>query len=150
MSDLSSDRYRTADRLHSAAIHLLRGIRGADPETGLSPARLSALSVVVFGGPLTLGALANAEQVRAPTMSAIVNGLEEAGLVRREPDPQDRRAVRVRATRRGVRLLERARRRRLETLAERLEGLGGEELRTLESAAEIVEAVTGRGRGRPA
>src|ERR671933_1067936 len=75
----------TADRLHSAAIHLLRRVRRQDDASGLTAPRLSALSVIVFGGPLTLGALAAAEQVRPPTMTRIVQALEEAGLVVREP-----------------------------------------------------------------
>ena len=95
-----------ADRLHSAAIHLLRRLRKQDEAAGLGAARLSALSVVVFGGPLTLGELAAAEQVRPPTMTRIVAGLEEAGLVARETDARDRRVVRVTATGRGRRLME--------------------------------------------
>ena len=62
--------------LHSAAIHLLRRVRKQDAATGEGPARLSALSVLVFGGPMTLGQLAAAEQVKPPTMSRIVTGLE--------------------------------------------------------------------------
>src|SRR6476661_10655355 len=81
----------TAIRLHSAAIHLLRRLRREDDASGLSAPRLSALSVVVFGGPLTLGALAAAEQVRPPTMTRIVSALEAAGLVQREPGPRDGR-----------------------------------------------------------
>src|SRR5207248_940098 len=82
----------TADRLHSAAIHLLRHVRKQDAASGLTAPRLSALSVVVFAGPLTLTALAAAEQVRPPTMSRIVAALESAGLVAREPSSRDQRA----------------------------------------------------------
>ena len=89
---------RTADRLHSAAIHLLRRLRREDAATGLSAPRLSALSVVVFGGPLTLGELASAEQVRPPTMTRLVSALEDAGLVDRETDAADGRLTRIRAT----------------------------------------------------
>jgi DNA-binding transcriptional ArsR family regulator len=71
----------TADRLHSAAIHLLRGLRKRDRESGIGPAQLSALSVLAFGGPRSLAELADAEQVRPPTMSRIVAALERAGLV---------------------------------------------------------------------
>ncbi len=87
-----------ADRLHSAAIHLLRRLRREDDASGLSAPRLSALSVVVFGGPVTIGALAAAEQVRVPTMSRLVAALEADGLVRRKPDVDDGRVVRVAAT----------------------------------------------------
>jgi MarR family len=74
-----------ADKLHSAAIHLLRRLRARDRESGIGPAKLSALSVLVFGGSRSLGELAAAEQVRPPTMSRIVSGLERARLVRRHP-----------------------------------------------------------------
>ncbi|HEY6948780.1 MAG TPA: MarR family transcriptional regulator, partial [Gemmatimonadales bacterium] len=96
-----------ADRLHSAAIHLLRWLRREDAATGLSAPRLSALSVLVFGGgPVTLGQLAAAEQVRAPTMTRLVNGLEADGLVTRQADPGDARVTRIQATARGRALLE--------------------------------------------
>jgi len=135
---------RTADRLHSAAIHLLRRVRASDAETGLSPARLSALSVLVFGGPRTISELANAEQVRLPTMSALVRGLEDDGLVARRHDRSDRRAVVVRATARGARLLHQGRRRRVEGLAARLRGLDARELKTLGEAAQLIEQALGR------
>src|SRR5690349_10640601 len=87
-----------ADRLHSAAIHLLRRAREQDDTSGLSASRLSALSVVVFRGPLTLGELAKAEAVRSATMTGIVNGLVADELVRRRPHADDGRAVLVEAT----------------------------------------------------
>lgn len=135
----SANRRETADRLHSAAIHLLRNVRASDVETGLSPARLSALSVLVFGGPRTISELATAEQVRLPTMSGIVRGLEEDGLVRRASDPSDRRTARIHATRRGRNLLLRGRARRVDNLEHRLRHLDDEELRTLADAAELIE-----------
>src|SRR5262245_25545258 len=93
-----------ADRLHSAAIHLLRRVRRTDPETGVSAAQLSALSVLM-GGPRTLGELAAAEQVQAPTMSRLVTEMERHGLVRRSRDRGDARVVWVHWTRRGERVL---------------------------------------------
>src|SRR6184192_321442 len=90
-----------ADRFHSAAIHALRHVRREDPATGLSAARLSALSVLVFGGARTLGELAKAEHVRPATMTRIVQALEREGLVRRESDPRDRRVTRLHATAKG-------------------------------------------------
>src|SRR5689334_15108723 len=105
-----------ADRLHSAAIHLLRRLRKEDAKTGLSAPRLSALSVVVFGGPVTLGELANAEQVRPPTMTRLVSALEQEELVDRETDPNDGRLTRVRATPKGRALLLRGRARRVQAL----------------------------------
>jgi DNA-binding MarR family transcriptional regulator len=135
---------RTADRLHSAAIHLLRLVREEDVASGVSAARLSALSVVVFAGPVTLGQLAAAEQVRPPTISGIVNGLDSEGLIRRRPDQQDRRVQWVHATAKGRRVLARARRRRIEALASRLRTLSAGDLDTLEQAAELIERAVAR------
>jgi DNA-binding MarR family transcriptional regulator len=138
---LSNSHREVADRLHSASIHVLRRVAREDPASGLSAARLSALSVLVFGGPKTLGELATAEQVRPPTMTKIVRGLEDEGLVRRGSDPQDGRVTRVRATAKGNRVLQQARRRRIANLAERLAHLDAAELRRVEQAAELVERV---------
>jgi DNA-binding MarR family transcriptional regulator len=137
----SPDPSEVADRLHSAAIHLLRRVRRVDQETGLTAARLSALSVLVFGGPTTLGRLARAEQVRAPTMSRLVSALEEDGLATREPHAEDGRVVVVTASARGREVLERGRERRVAELADLLDGLSNVELETLVAAAALVERV---------
>ena len=128
-----------ADLVHSAAIHLLRRARERDDELGVSPARLSALSVVVFRGPLTLGDLAAAEGVRSATMTGIVTGLEQQGLVRRRPDARDRRAVRVEATAAGKRVLARGRRKRIDAIASRLTDLPASDLAVLWRAGELLE-----------
>src|SRR5919109_237344 len=99
----SSQTLEAADRFHSAAIHALRHVRREDPETGLSAARLSALSVLVFGGARTLGELAAAEHVRPATMTRVVQALEDDGLVRRESDPNDGRVTRLSPTAKGER-----------------------------------------------
>jgi DNA-binding MarR family transcriptional regulator len=145
-NDLESSRDATfvADRLHSAAIHLLRRVRKVDEESGLSAARLSALSVLVFGGPTTIGELARVEQVSAPTMTRLVQALERDGLVSREPHEEDGRAVRLRATDEGRRILERGRKRRVAELATLLERLAAEELSALGDAADAIEALLGR------
>jgi DNA-binding MarR family transcriptional regulator len=120
-------------------LHLLRSLRRTDEATGLSPARLSALSVIVFGAPLSLADLAAAEQVRPPTMSKIVAALEAEGLVKRSPNPNDGRAIRLSATAKGVRVLERGRRMRVESLAARLQELDSEEITALSNAAGTIE-----------
>jgi DNA-binding MarR family transcriptional regulator len=130
-----------ADRLHSSAIHLLRRVRKQDAATGEGPARFSALSVLVFGGPMTLGQLAAAEQVRPPTMSRIVTGLEHSRLAERMTDAKDARRVRIRATPSGERLLHEGRRRRIEYLARHLDGLTRKELAALDEALKLVEGV---------
>jgi DNA-binding MarR family transcriptional regulator len=129
----------TAMRLHSVTIHLLRRLRREDDASGLTAPRLSALSVVVFGGPRTLGELATAEQVRPPTMTRIIAALEQAGLVAREPDPADGRAVLIRATPVGKQLLEEGRACRTTALARQLATLAPGELATLQQAVEILD-----------
>ncbi len=132
---------RVADRLHGAAIQLLRGLRTEDRRTGLSGPRASALSVIVFGGPMTLGELAAAEQVRPPTMSRLVSAMEGQGLLVREGDSTDARVVRVRATAKGIRMLQAARARRLSSLQVVLESLPPNDLNALAAASEVMERV---------
>jgi DNA-binding MarR family transcriptional regulator len=140
MSAKTSNRsLEAADRFHSAAIHALRHVRREDPETGLSAARLSALSVLVFGGPRTLGELAAAEHVRPATMTRIVQALEGEGLVRRESDPDDGRVTRLQATPKGERVMWRGRERRVATLATMLTGLSDQQIARIHEAAELVE-----------
>ena len=137
----SINREAVADAVHSAAIHLLRGVRKEDVRSGLGPARLSALSVLVFAGPMRLSDLARIEQVRPPTMTKVVAGLEARGLVKRRADAKDARAVRLEATARGTKLLQEGRRRRVTRLAEGLQMLDYEEIQLLGRAASIIERV---------
>jgi DNA-binding MarR family transcriptional regulator len=128
-----------ADRLHSAAIHLLRHARKQDVSARQGPARLSALSVLVFGGPMALNQLAAAEQVKAPTMSRIVAGLKRSGLAKIESDAKDARRIRVTATPKGHRLLQQARERRILLLAKALESLRERDLATLRKSADLID-----------
>src|SRR5262249_23438694 len=134
-----------ADRLHSAAIHLLRRVRKQDTASGEGPARLSALSVLVFGGPKTLKELAAAEQGKAPTMSRIVSGLERSRLIEITEDPQDARRLRIAPTAKGTRLLEKARERRIADLAAALERLTPDELAHVGDAVEILRRLLQNG-----
>jgi DNA-binding MarR family transcriptional regulator len=136
-----------ADRLHSAAIHLLRRLRRTDLATGVNPAQLSALSVLM-GGPRTIGELAAAEQVRVPTMSRLVRELEAAGLISRERDPRDARIVWVQWTARGERVLQQGRELRITALAARLQGLSAAERRTLLLAVALLERLSSTGEVR--
>jgi DNA-binding MarR family transcriptional regulator len=132
--------FETADRLHSAAIHLLRRLRVRDRESGVGPAQLSALSVLVFGGPRSLGQLADAEQVRPPTMSRIAAGLVRAGLVRRGKT-EDGRRVRLEATAKGTRILQEGRQRRVESLAKALALLSEKEMQQLGDLTVLLQRV---------
>jgi DNA-binding MarR family transcriptional regulator len=128
-----------ADRLQSAAIQLLRRVRVRDGEPGLSAPRLSALSVIVFGGPITISELAATQGVRPPTMTRLVDGLERDGLAMREAHPEDGRSVRVRATGMGRLALSRGRQQRMGALAARLAALSGEDLESLAGALAVIE-----------
>lgn len=136
--------HAVADRLHSAAIRLLRRLRAQDRASGVGPAQLSALSVLVFAGPRSLKELAEAEQVRPPTMSRIVAGLRRSGLVRAEAVGADRRKLRLVPTPRGVRVMQQGRRRRVEQLARALRSLPRDEVRRLGQAAETIFALVKR------
>lgn len=127
-----------ADRLHSAAIHLLRRARRSDPLTGATPAQLSALSVLM-SGPKTLGDLAAAEQVRAPTISRLAAEMARIGLIRRRADPGDARVARVQMTARGKRVLDRGRELRIAAIETRVRRLDSGEVETLARAVSIVE-----------
>jgi DNA-binding MarR family transcriptional regulator len=137
---LASAKYeQAADAVHAAAIRLLRAVRKEDAASGISGAQLSVLSVLVFAGPQTLGALAQAEQVKPPTMSQLVTGLEAQGLVQRRP--LDRRSMEISATEKGRKLMEAGRKRRLARIARSLEKLPPAKLALLEEAARIMAEV---------
>jgi DNA-binding MarR family transcriptional regulator len=133
-----------ADRLHSTAIHLLRQVRVQDAATGIAPARLSALSVLVFGGATSLNALARAEQVRPPTMSRIVDALQAEGLVRRTTNVNDRRAVVIEATEKGTAILRQGRKRRVTFLTRHLSRLNEAELKQIENAVKAIQKAMSR------
>lgn len=137
-ADFAPEILAVADRLHSTAIHLLRRLRRQDIATGEGPARLSALSVLVFGGPKTLGELAAAEQVKPPTMSRIVSGLARGLLVAIEADPKDHRRMHIRATPKGQKLLQKGRELRIVYLASHLKELSAGELSRLAEAVDIL------------
>jgi DNA-binding MarR family transcriptional regulator len=128
-----------ADRLHSAAIHLLRRLRTADDAMGLTAPKGSALSVLVFSGPATLSRLAKLEQVRPPTMTRLVAELERQGLVERRPDPEDGRVVWIHPTENARKILLEGRARRVARLESDLRQLRPAEFKRLAAALELLE-----------
>ena len=128
--------------MHSAAIHLLRRVREADAEAmGISPARASALSVLVFGGARSLTELAVAERVTNATMSKLAAAMEGEGLVRRYPDVNDARSIRIEATAKGRRILQRGRAQRLDLFERLLGDATDAEIAAIRTAASVVERV---------
>jgi DNA-binding MarR family transcriptional regulator len=133
-----------AELLHSTAIRLLRAVRRVDESSGLTAPRLSALSVIVFNGAITLGKLAEAEQVRPPTMTRIVNALEERELVVKAQDPRDGRVIRIAATTKGRRVLIRGRARRIQVLTEQIWQLEKGKQENLSAALVTVQELIDR------
>jgi len=125
----------TASALNSAAIHLLRGLRATDRLSDLTPARLSALSVIVFGGPCTLGQLAKVEDVASPTMSRIVDGLDALDLVRRAAHPDSGRKILIVATAEGEQLMRAAAQRRIDVIVQALQDLPSTDREAVVAAA---------------
>jgi DNA-binding MarR family transcriptional regulator len=134
----------TARDLNSAAIHLLRGMRAADRASGLTPARLSALSVLVFGGPSTLGQLARTEDVSGPTMTRIVDGLVSLGLATREEHPESARQVLISPTQAGTDLMQAAAGRRVDVIVAALVALPTGDRRAIVAAAPSLRELSAR------
>lgn len=106
---------------------------------GLSPSLAAALATVHRHGPLTPSELADRERVKRPTVTRVVNRLEEAGLVTRTPDPKDRRSCLIALSEEGALLLEEMRTRKNAALATRLRELPPADRATLSRAAELLE-----------
>lgn len=143
MKKVGEDAVALADALHSAAIHLLRRVRSVDRASGVGPAQLSALSVLVFGGRMSLGDLAAAEQVRSPTMVRIVQALNEEGLATAKPDKQDRRKIVISASARGRKLMLRARKRRVRALAALIATISKNQQDQLREALTVLRELLG-------
>ena len=124
--------------VNSLSIHLVRWAKRADDALGVPPARLSALSVLVFGGDRTMSELAHAEMVTLATISRVVDGLESMGLARRMPHPVDARSYVVRATPKGRRLMERGRQARVDRLTTLLSQVPPDERETVERALRLL------------
>jgi len=130
-----------AARLASLSTVLQRHLSRVDAGEGLTRARLSALALLVLGGPRTLGDLAAAEHVRPPTMTRLVHAMEAGGLVVREPNPDDGRSVVIHATPRGVEQLDLGRARQIAPLAASISDLDRAQRVQLEDSADLLGRV---------
>jgi DNA-binding MarR family transcriptional regulator len=131
----------TADRLHSVALHLMRAMRKPDESAGISRARLSALSVIVFFPGVTPAALAQAEGVTRPTVTSLIQGLEADGLIARKSpgSNEDGRFVRLFPTALGERKLQEARAARLSSIENALADLNAAEREAISRALDALE-----------
>ncbi|HYI54343.1 MAG TPA: MarR family transcriptional regulator [Microlunatus sp.] len=131
-----------AGELRPAVFRLARHLRQARADAEeLTPSQLSAMGVLLREGDLPIGELAAYEQVRAPSMTRLVDHLESRGLLRRTQSPTDKRASIVGLTEQGSELLEANRRRRNEWLAVRLEKLTEEERAVLRTAIPLLRKI---------
>jgi DNA-binding MarR family transcriptional regulator len=138
----SDEIWGLAERLHSAAIHLLRRLRVQDLASGVGPAKLSALSALVFSKrPLSLSELATAEQVKNPTMSRLVSAMERDGLVTTETMKSDARSIHITPTDRGKNLLLAGKKRRVDSLAKAIGALNESQLKEMENATTLFEEI---------
>jgi DNA-binding MarR family transcriptional regulator len=137
-----SDQHLNALRLlHRVSLPLERLLSVADRASGCSSAQLSALSAIIFFGATTITKLAAHEKVSIPTISRIVDSLVAAGLIERQSDPADRRALRLAATAKGRNAVVVAYDGRVELLADTFKSLSDEEWVALAVAAKALNRV---------
>jgi DNA-binding MarR family transcriptional regulator len=137
-------RSEIAAMLHEQFARLTRRLRTLELPPGMTPERLSALSVVDKRGPISVTALADTEMVRPATMSRMITALVEEGLVKRTHDKNDGRGVLVSATPKGRRIYQRAQDQRLSRFVELLESLSDEQLAAMRYLAEALDRLTMR------
>jgi DNA-binding MarR family transcriptional regulator len=127
-----------AARLRLTATRLARRLR-QEAGIGLTPSQLSALATIDNHGPLTLGSLADREQVAPPSITKVVTKLEADGLLQRSPDPTDRRVSHVRTTPAGAALVAESRRRKTAWLTDRIHELSDEDRAHLAGALDVLD-----------
>jgi DNA-binding MarR family transcriptional regulator len=139
MLELTEDDVAAVTTLRGAVMRLARRLRHQRVEESLSPTEMQVLATLARCGSATPGELARKEHVQPPSMTRIIAMLEEKGLVRREPHPEDRRQVVVSATEQAEDMMNESRRKRDAWLAELVTGLTEEEWAVLRTAAPVLE-----------
>ncbi|MCU1426342.1 MAG: transcriptional regulator, MarR family [Actinomycetia bacterium] len=132
------DPVELAGHLRQSVFRLARLLHQQD-DSGIAPALIAALATIEREGPITLGDLAEREQLSPPSITKAVDALEARGFVERVRDEHDRRVCRVRVNARGRRRLEASRTRRTAWLTTQLNGLDADELTRLAGAVEVLE-----------
>ncbi len=119
-------------------------LQGAVAGSGVSLSQARALATLVDLGPQRVTALAHHQQVRQPTMTALVAGLERRGWIARQPDPADRRAVLVSVTPAGRATLRRLRTAYVDMLAAHVQRLSGPERAALDRSVDALSTLVER------
>ncbi|MGA5818311.1 MarR family winged helix-turn-helix transcriptional regulator [Kitasatospora sp. NPDC094028] len=138
MPEMSEQDLAAINQLRSSTMRLSRRLKHQRVEESLSPTEMGVLGTLARCGKATPGELARKEHVQPPSMTRIVAMLEEKGLVRREPHPEDRRQVVVSSTEQAEAILAESRRRRNVWLAELAQGLDEEEWAVVREAAPVL------------
>jgi len=134
------DDVELASRLRVAVARMARQLRQRT-NAGLTPSQLSALLSVDALGPVRLGDLAAREAVAPPTLTKIVAGMVELGLVERRTDPADARSARISMTDAGRTALDTVRAERVALLVERFGRLPDDQRPHLEVVVILLEAL---------
>ena len=135
-------RSEIAALLHEQFARLTRRLRTLELPNGMTPERLSALSVIEKRGPISVTALAETEMVRPATMSRMITALGTEGLVKRSDDKNDGRGVLVSVTPKGRRAFQRAQEQRLSRFAEVVESLSDDQLVAMRDLTAALERLT--------
>lgn len=138
-SDGEPDDVALAHDLRSAVLRLARRIRANRVDTSLSLSQLTALGVLAAYGPMSAGDLAAIESVQPPTMTKVLAALVERGLITREADASDKRAVRLAVTPAGLAVVEAERRARDAWLSGVLDGLDDAQRDALARAVPVLD-----------
>jgi len=135
-------RSEIAALLHEQFARLTRRLRTLELPQGMTPERLSALSVIEKRGPISVTALADTEMVRPATMSRMITALVDDGLAKRGDDKNDGRGVLISVTPKGRRAYQRAQQQRLSRFAEILDSLTDEQVGAMRNLSEALERLT--------
>jgi len=128
-------------RLRGVISRLARRLNATSTDEGLTPTQYSVLGLIAVRGPLGLTELTDLEGLNPTMLSRVVRKLDDEGLIRRQPDPADQRAVRVQVTPAGAQVHERIRTHRTQVLYACLERLPVEVTDELLRAVPMLEAV---------
>jgi len=130
-----------AGDLRVALAKSTRRIRSRRGAADLPDPQFNVLAILLREGPLSPGALADAEHVQPPSMTRTVNALVQLGFVAKSEHPTDGRQVVVSLTELGEAEVRETRRRRDAWLAGRLATLTEDERRTLAQAADLLRRI---------
>jgi DNA-binding MarR family transcriptional regulator len=125
--------------LRPSLLRLTRIVRNQRVDMSITLTQLSAMNTLAVRGPMSAGELAGCERVQPPSMTKVLAILEERGLVRREPHPQDRRQAIIAITAEGAALLDEERRSRDAWLSRRLGSLSADERALLRAVVPVLD-----------